>query len=59
MEVFNDRSARIEQAERIKELEHLALVDELTACPTAGTSTTISVTDWPSFSGTADLSGFS
>jgi diguanylate cyclase (GGDEF)-like protein len=33
MEVFNDRSARIEQAERIKELEHLALVDELTRLP--------------------------
>jgi diguanylate cyclase (GGDEF)-like protein/PAS domain S-box-containing protein len=33
MEVFNDRSARIEQAERIKELERLALVDELTRLP--------------------------
>ncbi len=33
VEVFNDRSARIEQAERIKELERLALVDELTRLP--------------------------
>ena len=33
MEVFNDRTARIEQAERIKELERLALVDELTRLP--------------------------
>jgi len=42
MQVFNDRAARIEQAERIKELERLALVDEMTRCPTAGTSTIIS-----------------
>ena len=33
MEVFNDRTARVEQAERIKELERLALVDELTRLP--------------------------
>ena len=33
LEVFNDRTARIEQAERIKELERLALVDELTRLP--------------------------
>jgi len=33
MEVFNDRTARIEHAERIKELEQLALVDELTRLP--------------------------
>jgi diguanylate cyclase (GGDEF)-like protein/PAS domain S-box-containing protein len=33
MEVFNDRTARIEQAERIKELERLALVDQLTRLP--------------------------
>jgi diguanylate cyclase (GGDEF)-like protein/PAS domain S-box-containing protein len=33
MEVFNDRTARTEQAERIKELERLALVDELTHLP--------------------------
>ena len=33
MEVFNDRTARIEQAERIKELERLAMVDELTRLP--------------------------
>jgi diguanylate cyclase (GGDEF)-like protein/PAS domain S-box-containing protein len=33
MEVFNDRTARIEQAERIKELEKLALIDELTRLP--------------------------
>jgi len=33
MEVFNDRTARIEQAERIKELERLALVDALTRLP--------------------------
>jgi diguanylate cyclase (GGDEF)-like protein/PAS domain S-box-containing protein len=33
VEVFNDRVAHIEQAERIKELERLALVDELTRLP--------------------------
>jgi diguanylate cyclase (GGDEF)-like protein/PAS domain S-box-containing protein len=33
LEVFNNRTARIEQTERIKELEHLALVDELTHLP--------------------------
>ena len=33
MQVFNDRTARIEQAERIKELERLALVDEMTRLP--------------------------
>jgi diguanylate cyclase (GGDEF)-like protein/PAS domain S-box-containing protein len=33
MDVFNDRTAHIEQAERIKELERLALVDELTRLP--------------------------
>jgi diguanylate cyclase (GGDEF)-like protein/PAS domain S-box-containing protein len=33
VEVFNDRTARIEQTERIKELERLALVDQLTRLP--------------------------
>ena len=33
VEVFNDRTARIEQAERIKELERMALVDQLTRLP--------------------------
>ena len=33
LEVFNDRTALVEQAERIKELERLALVDELTRLP--------------------------
>jgi diguanylate cyclase (GGDEF)-like protein/PAS domain S-box-containing protein len=33
VEVLNDRRARIEQAERIKELERLALVDQLTRLP--------------------------
>ena len=33
LEVFHDQTARIEQAERIKELEHLALIDELTRLP--------------------------
>jgi diguanylate cyclase (GGDEF)-like protein/PAS domain S-box-containing protein len=33
LEVFNDRTSRIEQAERIKELEQLALIDELTRLP--------------------------
>jgi diguanylate cyclase (GGDEF)-like protein/PAS domain S-box-containing protein len=33
LEVFSDRTARIEQAERIKELERLALIDELTRLP--------------------------
>jgi diguanylate cyclase (GGDEF)-like protein/PAS domain S-box-containing protein len=33
VEVFNDRAARMDQAERIRELERLALIDELTRLP--------------------------